>query len=255
MFMETQLYIDKFVHLFKDELRDNLSGIYLHGSLAMNCFNPKGSDIDFIVVVRDNLTRENERRIIQNVLDLHNEMINERGIEFSVILESNLKPFRYPTPFELHYSDLHRERYLMDGSYKCGGAEDKDLASQLMVAYNRGKCLYGKSLDTICEPIKSKYYIDSIYHDVESAIQEVNDCPVYVVLNLCRVLYYLKEGQVSSKKEGGEWAIKSLSQDYQLLITKCLDNYASESDELKLDNRQLLLFATYMLEEIKQLIV
>jgi predicted nucleotidyltransferase len=43
--MDTQHYLDKIVELFRDELSENLIGIYLHGSLAMNCFNPNRSDI------------------------------------------------------------------------------------------------------------------------------------------------------------------------------------------------------------------
>lgn len=33
-------------------LSTNLTGIYLHGSLALGCFNWDKSDIDFIVVTR-----------------------------------------------------------------------------------------------------------------------------------------------------------------------------------------------------------
>jgi hypothetical protein len=56
------------------------------------------------------------------------------------------------------------------------------------------------------------------HHDVKDAAQDVIENPVYVVLNLCRVLYYLEEGKVSSKKEGGEWGLKILPQDYQTMI-------------------------------------
>ncbi len=37
---------------FKQALNDNLVGIYLHGSLAMGCFNSKTSDIDLVIVVK-----------------------------------------------------------------------------------------------------------------------------------------------------------------------------------------------------------
>ena len=34
---------------------DNLVGIYLHGSAVMGCFNPEKSDIDLIVVVKNDI--------------------------------------------------------------------------------------------------------------------------------------------------------------------------------------------------------
>ncbi|MFD1905618.1 hypothetical protein ACFSQ7_18855 [Paenibacillus rhizoplanae] len=37
--MEILAYLDQAVDLFKEELGDNLSGVYLHGSLAMGCFS------------------------------------------------------------------------------------------------------------------------------------------------------------------------------------------------------------------------
>src|SRR5690606_30472755 len=121
---------------------ENLLGIYLHGSLAMGCFNPKRSDIDFLVIVRKKLAPENNRRLAKRVLFLREQMPNE--IEFSIILETHLQSFVYPTPFEFHYSEMHRDKYRADENYLCGGFEDDDLASQIFVAYYRGITLYGK---------------------------------------------------------------------------------------------------------------
>ena len=47
---------DEFVIQGRKILGDNLTGIYLHGSAAMGCFNPKESDIDLLVVVKDALS-------------------------------------------------------------------------------------------------------------------------------------------------------------------------------------------------------
>ena len=43
-------YINGFVEMLKDKLTDNLVGVYLHGSLAMNSYFPPKSDMDFIIV-------------------------------------------------------------------------------------------------------------------------------------------------------------------------------------------------------------
>lgn len=51
-----QIYLDKIKALFVEELSENLVGIYLHGSLAMGCFNPSRSDVDLVVVKESLLT-------------------------------------------------------------------------------------------------------------------------------------------------------------------------------------------------------
>ncbi len=39
--MLCQNVIDEFTIMCKNIFSDNLTGVYLHGSLAMGCFNPK----------------------------------------------------------------------------------------------------------------------------------------------------------------------------------------------------------------------
>jgi streptomycin 3"-adenylyltransferase len=248
--MDTQLYIDKFVALLTAELKDNLIGIYLHGSLAMGCFHPKSSDIDLLVVIRKKLTADNNKRITSGVLSLHDEMPNERGMEFSIVLETSLNPFVYPTPLEYHYSDSHRDRYSNDESYVCGGMADKDLASQITVAYHRGYSVFGPSLHEVCEPVPRQYYLASILYDIEGASNAIISNPMYMTLNLCRVLFFLKEGNISSKKEGGEWGVQTLPRHYRAMIQQCLDEYTGSSGTKEFDNELLVEFADYMLAEI-----
>lgn len=115
---QVQMYLDDFRKLFIEEAGDNLVGIYLHGSLAMGCFNPSKSDIDLLVVIKEKMTAPSTKSLVRKLLSLRDKMKN--GLEFSVILESHLKEFVYPTPFELHYSDYHREKYQADDNYLCG---------------------------------------------------------------------------------------------------------------------------------------
>ena len=49
--LQTDGLINGIVERTKDILRDNLVGVYLHGSSVMGCFNPQKSDIDLIIAV------------------------------------------------------------------------------------------------------------------------------------------------------------------------------------------------------------
>jgi predicted nucleotidyltransferase len=229
----------------------NLVGIYLHGSLAMGCFNSTKSDIDFLVVAEKELTIEVKKSIAKKLLALHEELPNDGGLEMSILLERHLKQFVYPTLFELHYSSLHKEKYSNDENYICSGLEDPDLAAHIVVTYHRGIVLYGKPIREVFEPIPKQYYIQSILSDVQNAKETIVESPVYYTLNLCRVLYFLKDGMVSSKKEGGEWAVTSLPSKYKHLLIECLNQYNGLLDDMKISNDELIEFATYMLNEIK----
>ncbi|HHT85033.1 MAG: nucleotidyltransferase domain-containing protein [Bacillota bacterium] len=45
--------LERFVQQNRIILGSNLVGIYLHGSAAMGCWNPRTSDLDLLVVVND----------------------------------------------------------------------------------------------------------------------------------------------------------------------------------------------------------
>ena len=57
-------------------------------------------------------------------------------------------------------------------------------------------------------------YLDSIWSDIAGAADEIAENPVYVILNLCRVLAFLEDGLVCSKAQGGAWALGRLPEDF-----------------------------------------
>ncbi|NQX44769.1 DUF4111 domain-containing protein [Paenibacillus tritici] len=248
--MEILAYLNQAVELFKEELGANLSGIYVHGSLAMGCFNPNTSDIDLLIVVHDKLSGEVSKRLAKRVVAYHNSLPNQGGVELSVVLTSYLKNFVHPTPFEFHFSKGHLERYSLEEDYICGGLEDGDLAAHFAVVYQRGFILYGEPIREAFLPVDRQYVLDSILGDIEDARQNIIDAPVYYTLNLCRVLYYAREEIVSSKKEGGEWGLKHVPQCYHGLLKDCLDQYSGAVSSIGSNPELWIEFAEYMAKEI-----
>lgn len=230
-------------------LQDNLVGIYLHGSLAMGCFNPKSSDIDFLIIIKDEINTATKKEIIQ-ILLLLSDQIPENGIEMSVLLKQAVIDFVYPTPFVLHYSNAHKERYLQDPNYLCGNDKDPDLAAHIVVTMNRGIGLYGEEILSIFKPIPDKYYIASILCDLEDVECNVINAPVYNVLNMCRFLQYLRERIISSKAEGGEWALRQLPPDYTDTVKKALSVYKQNKIREGFLEKELTEFASYMMNQI-----
>lgn len=241
-----QTILDKIVLEYERLLEDNLIGIYLHGSLAMGCFNEKFSDIDYIVIVKEKIPFEIKKRIIDFILNISQYV----PIEMSIILEKDIKQFIYPTPFELHYSKEHSFKYVNDAGYICGDSVDKDLAAHVTVIKYRGVCLHGRPIHEVFGQVPEEYYLDSILYDIEDVQEEITNNPVYYVLNLCRVLYYLRERVVSSKYEGGEWAKGILPGKYFDLIEEAINIYIGKMDNINVSKEELIHFAEYMLKEI-----
>jgi predicted nucleotidyltransferase len=247
---ELEVYLNQIVKTFVEELIENLVGVYLHGSLAMGCFNPEKSDVDLLVIVKKELPIITQKTIIKKLLRITQGQQNP--LEMSIILETYLSNFIYPTPFELHF---FHPKYLTDDNYICGGKGfvDPDLAGHIKVTYHRGITLFGKEIKDVFYPINKKFYIESIFNDIKNAIEEINENPIYYTLNLCRVMYYLKEGTVSSKREGGEWAKEQLPDRFRKIVEQSLNGYNTSTLNIDICNKELYQFASWMLEENKKL--
>ncbi len=240
----------RFTEMAKTILKERLTGVYLHGSAAMGCYQPKKSDLDFLVVVNAAPADPEKRRFMDRLLELDHECPG-KGIEMSIVTKEACNPFVYPTPFILHYSRMHTAWYRRDPEdyiRKMNGA-DKDLAAHVTVIRNRGICLFGLPIREVFGAVPEEAYLDSILGDVSDAENEMTDNPMYFILNLARVLGYLREKKVLSKKEGGAWGLENLPEKYHPLIQAALDEYESGIDA-RYDSAMSREYAAYVLGRI-----
>ncbi len=245
-----QTVTENFVTQSKKILGNNLVGIYLHGSAAMGCYNDEKSDVDLLVVIHSDMSEEEKRRYMDMVVEL-NALAPTKGIELSIIKKSICKPFVYPTPFELHFSVAHLEWYKsnpQDYVLKMNGT-DKDLAAHITILYHRGVCLWGEEIHDVFEEVNEKAYFDSIWYDIECAEEDILETPVYVILNLCRVLAFKQEKLILSKQEGGIWGLSHVPEAYRSLIQQALDEYTS-AGTMELDEKEAVKYTKYMMEHI-----
>ena len=250
--LQTDSLINSFVEQSKEILRDNLVGVYLHGSLVMGCFNPQKSDIDLIIVINRPLTDPDKRAYMEMVVEF-NALGPAKGIEMSIVLREVCKPFVYPTPYELHFSAGHLEWFekAPDEYIREMNGMDKDLAAHFTIINKRGKCLYGAPIEDVFAEVPSVDYMDSIWFDVEGAAEEITEYPMYLTLNLARVLAYKQEGLVLSKKEGGDWALGRLPAEYRPLIADALREY-SENAEVVYDDVLAKQYAEFAIRKLTQ---
>lgn len=243
----------RFVGQSQEILGDNLVGIYLHGSAVMGCFHEKKSDIDLLTVVHTGIPDKIKRQYMDMVVAC-NAHAPEKGIELSIVRKDVCMPFRYPTPFELHFSAVHLEWYRMNPEEYIARMHglDKDLAAHFMVIYHRGKCLWGENIKAVFEEPRREFYFDSIWSDIENGEEEIIKNPAYITLNLCRVLAYKEEGLILSKKEGGNWGISRVPEKYRPVLLCALEEYASGAPRQW--NRDCAReYAAYMIEQIKKI--
>ncbi len=232
-------------------LKENLAGVYLHGSAAMGCYHPKKSDLDFIVVVKENMTEAEKRAFMDGVIRL-DAAGPAKGIEMSIVLREVCDPFVYPTPFILHYSRGHTDWYRRDPEdyiRKMNGT-DRDLAAHFTVIRNRGRCLCGLPVQEVFGNVPEEDYLDALWYDISGAAEEITENPMYIILNLSRVLAWLRERTILSKQEGGAWGLNHLPAQFHPVLRSAMREYTEET-EVQYEPDPAGRYAAYMLERIR----
>lgn len=245
-----QNVLDKIVDKSKQIFGEELAGVYLHGSMAMGCFQPDKSDIDLIIVIEDDITDEQKLKFMSGIVEL-NKLAPSKGIELSIVKKAYCKEFVYPTPFELHFSKMHLQWFVdspEDYISKMKGT-DKDLAAHFTIIKKCGIVLFGREINEVFGDVPRENYLDSIWCDIEGAREDILEDPVYMILNLCRVAAFLNDNLIASKKQGGDWALKNLASRYHSLISDALQSYA-EGNDMQVSKEEAQEFADYMLQLI-----
>jgi streptomycin 3"-adenylyltransferase len=180
-------------------------------------------------------------------------------VEVSFLPKDVLECWEHPTPFDLHYGEDWRNRYataLADGGWRDWNAEtrkDPDLAAHITITNHRGVCLMGAPITSVFPAVPRHDYLDSILHDVRGADHWVVRSPVYNMLNLCRVYYYLAAGVICSKDEGGVWGTHNLPPEFRPLVRQALAVYRGEQASVEADPAALEALARWTLAEIERL--
>lgn len=208
----------------QDIFGSSFVGFYIHGSMAMGCFNPCYSDIDYFIVVDSEPDDPSRARLINDTISFE-RYAPRKGLEMHLLLESDLICPVHPVRFLTHYSPTHRENALRDiyGYVSYMRGNDPDLASHITVLRARGYALRGKPVYDVFGPIPRDAYIDSIKEDIFSEYGPTE----YRLLNLCRTKAYLESGHILSKSEGAEYILNS-DFPYKDVISRALDIYRSD---------------------------
>ena len=258
--LEVRHQVNSLVEGVHATLGESLVGVYLHGSLAMGCFNPRRSDLDLLVVTGQRTSVEQKTKLAELLLRVS---LAPSPIEISLLARDQIHPWRHPASFDLHFSEAWRDRTLADlasGEWRnWNDAErcDEDLAGHITVVNRRGVCLYGAPIALVFPAVPAADYLASVLADVLSPDYGLNsalESPVYVILNACRTYAYLSTSQVLSKDEGGEWALHLLPHQFHATVWSALAAYRSDQDDSRLAHEDVVHFAAYMHGEIGRLV-
>ena len=225
--------LDALVERVREVVGEDVVGVYLHGSLALGCFNPALSDLDVLVVEKRPLTAE-QRQALAPLL------ARAGRIEISFLVEASLRPWRHPAPYDLHYSSK---------AGLVGPGEDEDLAAHFTVARRAGVALLGPPATDVFPDVPWEDYEDSLRRDL--AWSREHGTELYAVLSPARIWATLTGRAVHSKASGAEWALERAPEEFRPLLSRALDAYLNGDRQPVFDREEVRRFADFVAGEIK----
>jgi len=206
-------------------LGEQFIGLYLYGSLSLGDFNPETSDVDFLVVTKDDLPAET----LAGLQAMH-RAIAKSNLPFAQQLEGSYIPQialrRHDPDHSTHpyinSHDSHDENEITVRVEPHGS--DWDI--QRYIVREHGVVIAGPPPNTLIDPIPPEAIqagVKTLLYGwwaemLHSPLLSEADYQAFAILTMCRMRYTLEHGTVVSKPVAAQWALSTLEPRWAWLI-------------------------------------
>ena len=188
-------------------LSTELVGFYLYGSLSLGDFDPASSDIGFLIVTAEDVAEETLGRL----RDMHADIASS-NLPYATRLEGSYIPRKALR----HYDSENASHPTIgtDWPFQIGWHGINWIIERHIVR-EHGVIVWGPLPQTLIDPIAPDELRTAVCEQLKRFWQNRLDEPewlgprdyqAFAVLTLCRALYTLHLGMVSSKPKAAAWA-------------------------------------------------
>jgi predicted nucleotidyltransferase len=252
---EDREQLDRVVTLVRDVLGTDVVGAYLFGSAVLGGLRPD-SDLDVLVVSKRRTTREEKQHLIDRLLAISGTRTPQgrlRRIELTIVVEREIKPWRYPPSMDFQYGDWLR------GEFERGNVEpwpttNPDLASLITMVLLADRPLLGPPPSHILDPVPHTDLVSAIVGEVDALLGSLDRDTRNVVLTLARIWSTVATGAIRSKDVAADWALTRLPQEHRVALAHARAVYVGDEEERwhELEPR-VHLYANYVAAQISRL--
>ena len=216
--------LDLLLNNVKAILQEKFLGMYLYGSLSSGDFNPKTSDIDFLVVTNSLFPEEK----IAALKSMH-EQIWASGMKWAARLEGSYVPkdhIRRHNPHGPACPTVNEARFYVD-------RRGSDWIIQRHIVRECGVVVEGPDPKTLIDSVTAEDLRSAIHGILQEWWFPMLEDPSwlkkhgsnyhgYAVISMCRALHALQHGTIVSKPVAVQWAEQSLEPRWHPLLEKAV---------------------------------
>ena len=242
------------VDLTRDVLGADLAAAYLFGSAVLGGLRPD-SDLDVLVLTRRPTTSAEKRALVERLLAVSGRRTTTgrwRRVELTVVVESEIRPWRFPPCFDFQYGDWLRSEFERGNLRPWPTTENGDLATLLTLVRRYGEPLVGPPAQDLIPPVPEADLRAAMVGDLESLLDDLEPDTRNVLLTLARIWCTLATGEIRAKDAAAAWALERLSEEHRPALAHARAGYlGAEDDRWEELGGAVRLLAEQMLAEIR----
>lgn len=243
--------------LLKNTFAQDLLGVYLFGSAIVGGLQ-KYSDIDLLVITDRSSTYDERARLVSNLLTISGVYPNDSKppIEMTIVVKSEINPWRYPPKFDFQYGDWLRTTFESGHIEPWSEKEMPDLAlliTQVLLAH---KVLFGQAPEKLLCKIPYGDFLAATKNAVNHLIADLHSDTRNVLLTYARIWKTIETNMLCSKRDAATWVIARLPEQYQPVMKRAYAICIGEENEYWDDITVLIQpTANYMIDQISNAII
>lgn len=238
--------LEQAVALVHEVLGEELVGLYLFGSAVLGGVTPT-SDIDLLAVSRRPTKDDERRRLVERLLALS---MRPRYLEVTIVVGSEVRPWRYPPMMDLQYGDWLRAGF--ERGEIPPPAPNPDLAALITMTLLNGKPLVGPPPAEVFDPVPHGDLLRAGVDELDGILADLDHDTRNMLLTLTRIWCTAETGEIRSKDAAADWVLPHLPAAHRPAIQHARDGYRS-GDYGTWDDLDVRGYADYVVGEIREL--
>ncbi len=196
------------------------------------------SDVDVLVVSRRRMVDRERRALLDGLLTISGFANGARPVELTVVVQSDVRPWRYPPTADFRYGEWLRDELETGGAPRPEPMPDLALLITLVLA--GGHTLAGPPPERVLDPVPHADVLRASVAGIPDLLDDLDGDTRNVVLTLARVWTTLATGEIRPKDAAADWALARLPPEHRPVLTHAKElylayRYSEESwtDELR----------------------
>lgn len=200
-------------------LGEDLIGVYLHGSAVMGGLRP-GSDIDCLAVTRRSTTDDQKRSLIDRLTRISRRGDpTVRSIELEVIVQSDVRPWRYPPRSDFKYGDWLGDEFDR-GELVPMGETDPDLSLLVTAALRANHPILGPPAGEVLDPVPSADVRRAVIDHLPLLYGWLDGDEANVTLTFARIWVTLETDRIVPKDVAADWVLERVPEEHRPVLER-----------------------------------